>query len=823
VSVFSYIIYFRPNSILFILVLNRYISYAKSFTFTAIRSAIPPATAAAAAQHRRHYHHPATQSSLSFKLQSHPSTITTLTNNNNNNNNEILGSQGRTNHEEEENNPCDVHVCFSHVHLYTDHLEDISTYKSLEEKLTSFVGNSSTSSYSSDDDKNYVQERRSEWKSMIQNNEHASNYHQHQEEEEGEFQTQNRDIVKQLIAGLGFRITGMNYSPGLTKSILLTTKDLNGVKFVVSTLDNDTNNDIDRNTKNNVDGDKTYHHFDAENIRLFYKSHSDRQGIALLAFQITSGNIEDLHDKYKQMHPKLLPKDYENSVLTYYESGEGTTMKILEVYSYYKNEKGGDVDQGTKLRFVQRVEKSIKNDDYDVKVDEENIGRDHVPLPGLRPVDATYDETCMAAYCDHWVSNVISRTGFIETLEETLGFTSKVDFNAGIVAAGEAQIESTVTGNDSKFRFQEESLALRDQSQVYLPINNALSEVGHVHGFIKEIGQGIQHIASRVDDLPAFVQRANDFRQITGEGLTFLNIPRSYYGIFSTTYLRNELKDLSEDCANSVSDACVRSSRIMSSNGAINIDLTNEKLEEQLECSISSEVKNEYDCNKDEILNAILRSRYHNLYNLLGENLSEETYLSIVRNKILVDVQGNDLLFQIFTSNILQRNVGDESPFLEFIQRVCSSSISDDPGTSTDTTCPVEMKAGCGGFGIRNFLTLFLSIEVGKAMLEVSQAKERHDADAVTLAERKVSIFTDQLNEANPILTAIADAMTEEGNALNAMQEATRKGNRENAESFRKAMEAASAAKNANNEKLMDCSMKYNNLMKNLRTATNLN
>ena len=39
----------------------------------------------------------------------------------------------------------------------------------------------------------------------------------------------------------------------------------------------------------------------------------------------------------------------------------------------------------------------------------------------------------------------------------------------------------------------------------------------HVHGFLQEIGQGIQHIASRVEDLVAFVQRANDIREITGE------------------------------------------------------------------------------------------------------------------------------------------------------------------------------------------------------------------------------------------------------------------------------------------------------------------
>lgn len=41
-----------------------------------------------------------------------------------------------------------------------------------------------------------------------------------------------------------------------------------------------------------------------------------------------------------------------------------------------------------------------------------------------------------------------------------------MDFNAGVVAAGEAQIESTVTGNDSSFATFEKDIALQDQSQV---------------------------------------------------------------------------------------------------------------------------------------------------------------------------------------------------------------------------------------------------------------------------------------------------------------------------------------------------------------------
>ena len=108
-----------------------------------------------------------------------------------------------------------------------------------------------------------------------------------------------------------------------------------------------------------------------------------------------------------------------------------------------------------------------------------------LPLPGLERVEATFDGTVLPAYCDHWVSsarcdggrcfdmshaalladtcvlcvaratrarvpqrylrhillwqvsNVRSRVGFLKTMEETLGFTPKVDFNAGVVAAGD--------------------------------------------------------------------------------------------------------------------------------------------------------------------------------------------------------------------------------------------------------------------------------------------------------------------------------------------------------------------------------------------------
>ena len=139
---------------------------------------------------------------------------------------------------------------------------------------------------------------------------------------------------------------------------------------------------------------------------------------------------------------------------------------MLEVYAYYRGERGGSgADEGTRLRFVEPVGQ------------EEGGAAANCKLPGMVGVPAEF-RGGHAAYFDHWVSNVVSRTGFLETLEDVLAFTPKVDFNAGVVAAGEAQIESTVTGNRAALTTAEKDAALRDQSQIYLPINNALTNVG---------------------------------------------------------------------------------------------------------------------------------------------------------------------------------------------------------------------------------------------------------------------------------------------------------------------------------------------------------
>ena len=173
-------------------------------------------------------------------------------------------------------------------------------------------------------------------------------------------------------------------------------------------------------------------------------------------------------------------------------------------------------------------------------------------------------------------------------------------------------------------------------------------------------------------------------------------------------------------------------------------------------------------------------------------------------------LQGEDLLFQIFTSNMLQRAPGDEAPFFEFIQRVCSEYKCPDG-------CEVKLKPGCGGFGIRNFLTLFLSIEVSKALNDLQISKLRGDMSNQTYAEKMISLFTDQLDESNPILTEISDCMTSEGRAREEMAFAVKRGNEEEVGLWRKKVDGYTAAKQVGNAKLMECSTKYKMLMKRLR------
>jgi hypothetical protein len=438
---------------------------------------------------------------------------------------------------------------------------------------------------------------------------------------------------------------------------------------------------------------------------------------------------------------------------------EENGFTVAEVFAYYEADRP---DEGTVLRFVERTGASAA-------------------FPGMELVDHEYPPDAVAAFNDHWVSNVFDRERVLRTFEETLGFTSKVNFNAGVVAAGEAQIESTVTGNTPTTALRDAQDVLKDQSQVFLPINNALSSVGHVHWYLDELGQGVQHVACRVEDLVAAVSRARRYLALTGEGCTFLKIPASYYG-----ELQPEDIPLPEA---HVLHRALAEAGIIEGESSVRLDARR--------CDIQSV----YESNglpaekRDETVELIMRARYSNMYNMLGDQLTEEQYVAIATNQILIDVQGDDVLCQIFTAPVLQAEAGEEAPFFELIQRVCSC-------TSTTTA----LRPGCGGFGIRNFITLFLSIESTKAADALRRAVEAGDEAQATLERKRVALFAAQLDESNPVLTAISDAMTAEGHALDSGD-------------FELARKHA-AAKDAGQEKLQQISSRYKDMMKDLRVLS---
>jgi hypothetical protein len=77
----------------------------------------------------------------------------------------------------------------------------------------------------------------------------------------------------------------------------------------------------------------------------------------------------------------------------------------------------------------------------------------------------------------------------------------------------------------------------------------------------------------------------------------------------------------------------------MSADGAVDLDMTAERIDQALRSTLVGPELEEYASNEQMVTNVILRSRYANLYSLLRHHVSEESYVALVRNQILVDVQ----------------------------------------------------------------------------------------------------------------------------------------------------------------------------------------
>jgi hypothetical protein len=117
-------------------------------------------------------------------------------------------------------------------------------------------------------------------------------------------------------------------------------------------------------------------------------------------------------------------------------------------------------------------------------------------------------------------------------------------------------------------------------------------------------------------------------------------------------------------------------------------------------------------------------------------------------------------------------------------------------------------------------LTLFLSIEISKAASDAIEAKLQCDNNGILYAEKRVEYFTNQLNEANPLLTEISDAMTQEGECKREMEAAILRGDEKGAREWKQRFESASQLKETECSKLMECSARYAKLMKELRESS---
>jgi hypothetical protein len=306
-------------------------------------------------------------------------------------------------------------LVYSHIHIYSDKVEDLSVYKSLEQQLnefgskTEFLKDNSTT-------KNLVSKQQDLWKSIIGDNCPNS------------FTSHNQDVVKQLMIGFGFRVTGARYPPSQsgiisadyndndgrniqtnTRSVLVTSSDPTGAKFIVTAIDPDiisasVSAAVDANNKHH---DSTmYHHFDAKRVQDYFQAHNNRQGIAVLAFEVD--DVQAILDRYRKLHPKLVA-DYSvyhdhNDNRHHGDDNKSKTVKteVLEVYAYYKehDNNGPKSDQisvpdtGTILRFVQVT----REDENDVDKMQQSSNHFSPPLPGLIPVTAKFDGSSMPAY-----------------------------------------------------------------------------------------------------------------------------------------------------------------------------------------------------------------------------------------------------------------------------------------------------------------------------------------------------------------------------------------------------------------------------------------
>lgn len=113
----------------------------------------------------------------------------------------------------------DFSVSFSHIQLYVDKIEELHVYKQLEVQLNLYCSALKSNICHTTEQKKQL------WQSLLPLEAFG--------ETDIPFSPQNRDVVKQLLVGLGFRVSGFYYDSS-TRSVLVTSRDPEGVQILVT-------------------------------------------------------------------------------------------------------------------------------------------------------------------------------------------------------------------------------------------------------------------------------------------------------------------------------------------------------------------------------------------------------------------------------------------------------------------------------------------------------------------------------------------------------------------------------------------------------------
>ena len=209
---------------------------------------------------------------------------------------------------------CGNNLKFHHVHLYVDKLDNLESYKVLEDRLNLFGTIASTSIRGDRNSEENIEKARKMWKELGGNPPTKARG------------AAGRDVVRQLLVGPGFRITGSAVSK-TTRSFRLTSRDGTGTKIIVTAPLSGGLEGLNGASE----GDVVYPHLSLSPMFravTSQKTKTRRPSIAVLSFRVDSlSSLKRIRDNYAKFHPSLLC-DTEIS----YFAKEKTSM--LEVFAY---------------------------------------------------------------------------------------------------------------------------------------------------------------------------------------------------------------------------------------------------------------------------------------------------------------------------------------------------------------------------------------------------------------------------------------------------------------------------------------------------------